>query len=368
MKLKPFFIFICLAIILSMNASSSNIINPKNGVLSTNGSLIWYDAALLGVEGKGWTNTISDYDRLPSKAEEIVRKEVWNRSKFPSGLLVRFKTDAKTINVSWTLTKSGLDMPHMPATGVSGIDLYARNKEGELRFCANGRPYNISNSVKFTLPVSQEYVIYFPIYNGLKSLNIGIPKGKYLSKVFSPTRSIVFYGTSITQGGCASRPGMITTSIIGRKLNVSIINLGFAANGKMEIELANLISELNPNIYVLDTLWNMTQEMVSERVEPFVKRLRKSHPTTPIILVEDSNFNDLPTVKGGILRKIYAKLIKKGDKNLYFLSNKNMLGTDGEATVDACHFNDLGMTRQADVYIKCLKPIFSRPLKTDFYQ
>ena len=360
MKIKPFSLIVCLAIILPITAYSSNIINPKNGVLNTNGTLVWYEAALLGIEGKGWTNTISDYDRLPITAKKIVRKAIWNLGKFPSGFLVRFKTNAKTINVNWILTNPELAVLHMPATGVSGIDLYARNKKGELRFCANGRPHSISNNVKFTLPVSQEYVIYFPTYNELKSLKIGIPKGKYLSKLSSPTRSIVFYGTSITQGGCASRPGMITTSIIGRELGVSIINLGFSGNGKMEIELADVISELNPDIYVLDTLWNMTPKMVSDRVVPFVKRLRKSHPTTPILLVEDSNFNDLPTVKGDILRKIYTKLIKEGDKNLYFLSNKNMLGTDGEATVDRCHFNDLGMMRQADVYIKFLKPILKK--------
>ena len=360
MKIKLFYLIVCLAIILPTTAYSSNIINPKNGVLNTNGTLVWYEAALLGIEGKGWTNTISDYDRLPITAKKKVRKIVWDLSKFSSGLLVRFKTDAKTIKANWILTNPELAMLHMPATGVSGIDLYAGNKESELRFCANGRPHSISNNVKFTLPVSREYVIYFPTYNGLKSLKIGIPKGKYLSKVFSPARSIVFYGTSITQGGCASRPGMITTSIIGRELGLSVINLGFSGNGKMEIELADIISELNPDIYVLDTLWNMTPKMVSDRVEPFVKRLRKSHPTTPILLVEDSNFNDLPTAKGDILRKTHAKLIKKGDKNLYFLSNKNMLGTDGEATVDGCHFNDLGMMRQANTYIKFLKPILKK--------
>jgi len=360
MKIKLFYLTACLTVILPIVAYSSNIINPQNGVLNTNGALIWYEAALLGIEGKGWANTVSDYHRLPVTAKKKVRKAIWDISEFPSGFLVRFKTDAKTINVNWILTNPELAVLHMPATGVSGIDLYARNKEGELRFCANGRPHNITNNVKFTLPVSQEYVIYFPTYNELKSLKIGIPKGKYLSKVSSPTPSIVFYGTSITEGGCASRPGMITTSIIGRKLGISIINMGFSANGTMEIELADIMSELNPAIYVLDPLWNMTPEMVSERAEPFVKRLRKNRPTTPIILVEDSNFNDLPTVKGDILRKTYAKLIKKGDKNLYFLSNKNMLGTDGEATVDGCHFSDLGMMRQADVYIKYLKSILKK--------
>jgi len=165
MKIKLFHLVVCLAIILPITGYSSNIINPKNGVLNTNGTLMWYDATLLGIEGKGWTNTISGYDRLSITTKKKVRKIIWTLSKFSSGLLVRFKTNAKTINVNWILTNPKLAMPHMPATGVSGIDLYARNKEGVLRFCANGRPHSISNNVTFALPVSQEYVIYFPTYN-----------------------------------------------------------------------------------------------------------------------------------------------------------------------------------------------------------
>ena len=128
----------------------------------------------------------------------------------------------------------------------------------------------------------------------------------------------------------------------------------------MEKEMAELLSELDPAIYVLDCLWNMSPQEVSERVEPFIIRLRESRPTTPIILAEDSNFRGLPSEKGDILRKIFAKLSKQGDKNLYILPNKGMLGEDSDGTVDGCHPNDLGLARQAAVFMTCLEPILKK--------
>ena len=121
-------------------------------------------------------------------------------------------------------------------------------------------------------------------------------------------------------------------------------------------EMADLLTGLDPAVYVLDRLWNMSVEMVSERVEPFVKRLREAHPDTPILLVEDSNVRNLtPTAKGCILRDIYEKLTaEEGIANLYFLANQGMLGGDGEGTVDGCHPNDLGMMRQAAVFTESL--------------
>jgi len=124
--------------------------------------------------------------------------------------------------------------------------------------------------------------------------------------------------------------------------------------------MADLLSELDPAVYVLDCLWNMDTRILSERVEPFLKRLRKSRPTTPIVLAEDSHYDDLPTKKGDILRKISAKLIAQGDTNLYFLSNKGMLGEDGDGVADDRHPNDLGMDRQATVFIKFLEPILAK--------
>lgn len=117
-----------------------------------------------------------------------------------------------------------------------------------------------------------------------------------------------------------------------------VINLGFSGSGKMEMEMAELLSELNPAVYVLDCLWNMTPEMVSERMEPFICKIRGPWPKTLILLVEESNFKNQPTPKGNIVRNIYTKLKKRG-KNLYFISNKNMLGKDWDTTVDGTHPN-----------------------------
>jgi hypothetical protein len=354
-------LLICLAATFPIITYASDVINKEDGKVDSAG-VVRYDAKLLGVEGKGWMDSESYYDRLPLKAKGMVRKPVWELSHCSAGMQIRFATDAETLQVRWIVTKEDLAMPHMPATGVSGIDLYYRDENGKLRFSGNGRPKEVSNMASFILPPSEEYILYLPLYNGVKFIEFGIPVGKTLSKL-SPlelSRSIVFYGTSITQGGCASRPGMATTSIVSRELGVPVINLGFSGNGRMEQEIADLLCDLDPAAYVLDTMWNMKPEMVSERVEPFVKKLRQARPTTPILLVEDSSIDNLPTLKGNILREIYARLTKEGDMNLYFLSNTGMIGEDREATVDGVHFTDLGMLRQATVFIKCVEAILKK--------
>ena len=355
-------LLIFLVTIFPIISDASDVINQENGRADADGKVVWYNAKLLGVEGKGWTDTESYYDRLPVKAKETVRKPVWGLSHCSAGMQIRFATNAKHIKVRWTLTKSELALPHMPATGVSGIDLYYRDKSGNLRFSGNGRPQHVSNTASFQLPPSKEYLLYLPLYNGVKLVEFGIPEGKTLSRLLPARllRPIVFYGTSITQGGCASRPGMATTSIVSRKLGIPVINLGFSGNGQMEQELADLLCDLDPAVYVLDTIWNMSPEMVSKRVEPFIKKLRKARPVTPILLVEDSSIKNLPTPKGDILREIHAKLTAAGDVNLYLLSNIGMLGEDGEATVDGCHFSDLGMFRQASTFTKHLELIFKK--------
>ena len=175
-------------------------------------------------------------------------------------------------------------LPHMPATGVSGVDLYAKDKGGRWEFVGNGRPAAATNTASFAVPPGEQYLLYLPLYNGVKSVEIGIPKGRKIAAA-SPRqhrKPIVIYGTSITQGGCASRPGMAWTSIVGRRLDTPVINLGFSGSGKMEPAMADLLAELDPSVYVLDCIWNMSPEQVSERVVPFVEKLRSasehSHP------------------------------------------------------------------------------------------
>lgn len=364
MKRIPGTVALCLTLVNAGVLLRAEQIDPKCGVADPDGNTVWYDGKVLAIEGKGWTNTASCYDRLPANANSNVTTGVWTLSHDSAGICLRFTTDSSSLRVRWTLLKNDLAMPHMPATGVSGVDLYSRNEAGEWRFVGNGPPSGGANSASFSLTAGSDNMMYLPLYNGVKSIEIGIPKNTTLS---TPKRShreqhkpIVFYGTSITQGGCASRPGLAATAIVGRALDIPVINLGFSGSGKMEPEIAGLLSELDPSIYVLDCLWNMDPSMVTDRVEPFVRELRKTHATTPILLVEDSNFAGVtPTGKGRLLRGVYDKLTKDGIKGIHFLPNTEMLGSDFEGTVDGCHPNDLGMMRQATVFTEALAAILA---------
>ncbi len=354
--------FLCFALIHSGALLQAEEIDPKYGVADPDGKTVWYDCKLLTIEGRGWTNTASYYNRLPAKAKSTVPAAVWDLSQDSAGLCVRFTTDSTSIQVRWTLLKDKLAMTHMPATGVSGIDLYGRNEAGDWRFLGFGPPSGPTNTRSFSCPAGSENMLYLPLYNGVQSVEIGISTNKTISTPKPSPRGhckpVLFYGTSITQGGCASRPGLAATAIVSRALDVPVINLGFSGAGKMESEMADLLAELDPSVYVLDCLWNMTSGMVKERVEPFVYELRKAHPDTPILLVEDSHFKNItPTGNGLLLRTIYEKLVNDGVKGLHFLSNEGMLGDDFEGTVDGCHPNDLGMMRQAAVFLKALPPL-----------
>jgi lysophospholipase L1-like esterase len=321
---------------------------------------VWHDCKQIGVEGKGWTDTLSFYDRLPAKAEGKAPASVWSLSHHSAGLCVRFTTDAPSIQVRWTLLSGDASaMPHMPATGVSGVDFYAKTKGGRWEFVGNGRPAAGTNTASFAVPPGEQYLLYLPLYNGVKAVEIGIPQDRKISAcaASSHRKPILIYGTSITHGGCASRPGMAWTSIVGRKLDTPVINLGFSGSGKMEPAMGDLLAELDPAVYVLDCIWNMSPEEVKERVVPFVEKLRGAHPDTPILLAEDSSFrNECPTAKGRLVRAAYQELQAAGVKNLHFLPSQGMLGDDSEGTVDGCHPNDLGMMRMADAFSKALRP------------
>ena len=338
-------------------------------------ALSWYNSRYLDVEGKGWADTNSFYDRLPARAEAVVREPVWNLSHHSAGMCVRFVTDAKEIQARWELRSKSLAMPHMPATGVSGLDLYVKDADEKWKWLAVGRPTQFPvNSVTLVKDIpegTREYLLYFPLYNGVSSVEIGVPAGSAFRKAApypEGRKPIVFYGTSITQGGCASRTGMVHTAILGRRFNYPVINLGFSGNGRMEPEMADLLAELDPSVYVLDCLPNMDGQMVAERVAPFVKKLRGVHPETPILLVEDRTYSDAFLVTSRRqrnmdnrreLNRIYTRLKSEGIKHLYYLSGKRLLGDDRDnlATVDGSHPTDLGFMRQADAFYEVLKPI-----------
>lgn len=352
-------------------APAGEVLDPKTASPDDAGGVLFYDIRPLGVEGQGWTATESPYDRLPAKAKGVVRPAVWGLARHAAGLCVRFVTDAPAIHARWTLTSAELGMPHMPATGVSGLDLYVKTDEGRWRWLANGRPGGQANRAALVgglPPGRREYLLYLPLYNGVSSVEVGIPKGAALLKApprpAERAKPIVFYGTSITQGGCASRPGMCHPAILGRRLDRPVINLGFSGNGIMEPEVAALLAELDPAVYVIDCLPNMDAGGVAERAGPVVAAIRKAHPDTPILLVEDRTFADAFLHEGrrrhhadsrAALRKVYDVLVAGGDKNVAYLPGDKLLGEDGEDTVDGSHPTDLGFLRQADAFQPALE-------------
>ena len=331
----------------------------------------WTDVHDLTFEGQGWTEVASPFDRLPAKAEGVVRGPVWTLSRDSAGMCARFVTDATTISCRWNLLDDGLSMPHMPATGVSGVDLYVRDKAGAWRWLACPRPdrQHMTATLISGLPAgTREYRLYLPLYNGVTSCEVGVPEEAEIKPGPDRPRDralpIVFYGTSITHGGCASRPGMPHPAILGRRLDRAIINLGFSGNGTMDMELADLLGELEAAVYVIDCLPNMNGARVSERVVPFVKRLRGHRPKTPILLVEDRSFSNSflqPSkqrrhqASRAALKSGYDELRKSGVKKLHYLEGADLLGN--EDTVDGSHPTDLGFVHQADAFEIALRKI-----------
>ena len=333
-------------------------------------SITWRMVSDWGVEGRGWTDVKRFYDRLPAKAEATVRDKVWELSRNSSGMSCRFTTDAPEIQVRYALLNSRLEMAHMPATGVSGVDLYTLLETGEWRWIGTAQPTNrrvFATIIRGMTPERRTYQLYLPLYNGIDSLAIGVTRGAAFEPITPRSaRPVVFYGTSIMHGACASRPGMAIPAILGRRLNIPVINLGFSGNGKMEMEVGRLLTELDAEIFVVDCLPNLTPEETAQRTEPLVRFLRETKPATPILLVEDRVFPNsvvlADQMKGHnerhkALRGAYDRLIASGVQNLYYLEGNGLLGADGEATVDGSHPTDLGMMRYADAYEKVLRSI-----------
>jgi len=255
---------------------------------------------------------------------------------------------------------------------VGGLDVCAGDEEGRDRWLAVVKPTEQKMEVRLAANIDPRpggkrrlYTVYLPLYNGVESLEIGHPEGASFEPV-PPRREspLVFYGTSIMHGACASRPGMSIPAILGRRLGRPTLNLGFSGNGRMEPEVGELLAELDPALYAIDCLPNMTPEQVAERAAPLVRQLRKARPRTPILLVEDRTFTSAPFFKAtreahaarrAALQKAYDRLREEGVPGLSSLQGDLELGDDGEAATDGSHPSDLGMVRYADAYEKVIR-------------
>jgi hypothetical protein len=258
-------------------------------------------------------------------------------------------------------------MNHMASTGIKGVDLYTKFK-GQWRYVTTARPTNTINEqklIKNMTPEFREYKLFLPLYDGVTKLEVGIDSIASIKKATPATlKPIVFYGTSITQGGCASRPGMAHTNIISRKLDVDCINFGFSGNGRMEAPIVELISEIDARFYVIECLQNMDEAQIKKRVRPLVENIRKKHPLTPIVLVENMMYEMAfldQTIKSQLIRENAAlknefdEILKSGIQNIFYVKDNQDNLVDNEGTVDGVHLTDLGFSRYADYLLENFK-------------
>jgi hypothetical protein len=339
-------------------------------IASQSDGIQWHDVRDWGVEGRGFDDTSAYFDRLPGRAKGVVRDAVWNLSRHSAGMMVRFRSDATEIHADYKVTSSNLAMPHMPATGVSGLDLYATDTDGTSKWVAVVRPN--AQEMKVVLatdlrPGLRDYAVYLPLYNGTERLSLGTPAGtKFEPLAPRNEKPIVFYGTSITHGACASRPGMPHPAILGRRLKRPVINLGFSGNGKLETEVGNFLTELDPAVYVLDCLPNMGAAEVRDRTEPMVHQLRRAHPTVPIVLVEDRTYG-YAWIRESVQRRnetsrqefkaAYQRLRDAGIEKLSYIEGESLLS--GDDTTDGSHPSDLGFFRHAEAFEPVLRAALS---------
>ncbi len=342
----------------------------------------WYNPLNAGIpviEGRLWQSGLDQpYDRLPAHAIPVVRKEVMNLARNSAGTYIRFTTRSNSITVRYQVA-GGLQFPHMPATGVSGVDLYAIDQKGNWHWIRG--KYSFSDTIRYNFsPVDstiqlKEFRLYLPLYNTVKWMELGVPEKHSLQWIAATNEAqIVLYGTSILQGACASRAGLAWTNILGRKISQPLVNLGFSGNGRMEKELIDLIAEKPAKLVVLDCMPNLSnlatypKEELLKRYRYAVEKLRAGNPKLPILLVEhccglpgsnlDSEQRAAYQQASETITSIYQQLQKEGYQQLYLLTAPT-INFDQESTVDGTHPNDIGMMKYAEAYEQLIGRIFS---------
>lgn len=334
-------------------------------------SFAWRDATTLCVEGRGFSDTKDPFDRLPARAQGVVRDVVWDLSRHSSGVTVRFVTDATAIRARWTLGCEPFSMAQTTLIACCGLDLYAKAPSGQWRWVGNSRevPAKESETSFVAAPLDgqrREYQLYLPVFSPVLKLEIGVPAGATLETVAPRAeKQIVYYGTSIIHGVGTSRPGMTIPALLGRRLDYPVISLGLSGNAQMEPEVAGFLAELDPAAYILDALPNMGASLIEERAEAFIRRLAQARPGTPLVLVEDRTYpymwlspgQDDNKPRRAAFQKVYAKLLAAGIGPLHYIEGDALLGADGDGTTDGSHANDLGASRMADVLLPVLQRV-----------
>ncbi len=326
------------------------------------------------------------YRRIPQSRLQGLTDGVKGQSTHSAGLTLDFYSNAPEIDIRYTTTQASRSMGHMPATGVTGIDLYARDNDGAWHRLSTGTDgrYSLGDTVVFSFrnligapnhDRGLEYRLFLPLYNGVKWLEVGVPDGSSLQWMSPrPEAPIVLYGTSIAQGACASRPGKAWANQLQLALDWPLINLGFSGNGMLAPEVLALMAETPASLYILDCMPNLNladTAQVEALTVAAVRQLRAASEA-PILLVEhsgldgmDNNLQRRETIDRGnrAERRAYDALQAEGVANVYYLSRQE-LGVDNDMRVDYIHPDDVGMTRHAQAVEAKVREIMKMPVGT----
>ncbi len=330
---------------------------------------------LVTVNGLPWFEENGrEFIRLPKRAEAVLNRDLWGCSLNTSGARVRFKTDSTSLRLRIHHGGGAISMHHFCARGCSGIDLY-EGPPDKMTWWMNNEPAVIHapyiSQYFADLPQKlREFTLYLPTYCNIASLEIGIDRQARIAKPtpFKIAKPIVFYGSSITQGGCATRSAKGVVPVVGRQLNADIVNLGFSGLGRYEPEMAEFISEIDASCYVMACIANLNPQLAAERYAPFIEILRKRRPDSPILLTTrirfaQENYSDQACWQGltKAVLDTFAKRKARGDKNIYLLRVDKFIpmGSD-HPSVDGVHLSDEGFKIMADAMIPVLTKILRR--------
>ena len=299
------------------------------------------------------------FQRLPDIYKNSIRKEVWDLSENNAGVSIQLNTNCKNLKLKWNV-KLDFKMNHMTDAGIKGLDIY-EHANNQWKYLSTGLPNSNKNEhlIEFNNVNKKTLCLYLPLYDSIVDLDIGIDDNSSLKFIKNYNKPIVFYGTSITQGGCASRPGMAHTNIISRKTIYPCVNLGFSGNGHLEAEIGNILSKIDAKCFIIDCLPNVNISQIKSNTIPLIQSIRGINKIyhRPIFfleqpLIHDQYIDEDVKEKNYVLASQIKECIKLGFKDIYLIKQKDCLGSDYEATVDGVHYNDIGFQRFSDHILK----------------
>jgi len=330
--------------------------------------IVFYDIKNAPFQISGVYYEDGKYRRMPLSEAEKVSSAVKVLSTKTAGGRVRFRTDSPYVAIH-ALLPTFSRMHHMAFSGSGGFDLYEGVHENSV-FLKTFIPPSpmvdcLEGVYEGNTPVLREYTINFPLYSEVSELYVGLSRDAVL-EVPTPYRiqkPIVYYGSSVTQGGCASRPGSCYQSILSRKFGADYINLGFSGSAKGEQAIADYIKGLDMSLFVLDYDYNApTIEHLEQTHERMFLTIRRAHPNLPIIIASQPRYllSEVHKKRMEIIRRTYEKALERGDRNVYFISGPQLMAIAGnEGTVDNCHPTDLGFFSMACAFENVMREVFS---------